>query len=129
MSDIVSEFDIAISPSQVETFDLCARKWAYNKIDRIPSPQNAAAALGEAAHKHRENWLIHGTPPPVDDVFDKAAKLALVGLEHLPPPGKAMVEIPLVLPVTLDADPTVNGGRPVRVKVNGRIDFFVPNTP
>ena len=125
MSDIVSDFDIAISPSQVETFDLCARKWAYNKIDRIPSPQNAAAALGEAAHKHREDWLIHGIPPP----DDKTGKLARVGMEHLPPPGKAMVEIPLVLPVTLDADPTVNGGRPVRVKVNGRIDFFVPNTP
>jgi hypothetical protein len=121
----VNEFDIAISPSQVETFDLCARKWAYNKIDRIPSPQNAAAALGEAAHKHREDWLIHGTPPP----DDKTGKLARVGMEHLPPPGKAMVEIPLVLPVTLDADPTVNGGRPVRVKVNGRIDFFMPNTP
>jgi hypothetical protein len=120
-----TEFDIAISPSQVETFDLCARKWAYNKIDRIPSPQNAAAALGEAAHKHREDWLIHGIPPP----DDKTGKLARVGMEHLPPPGKAMVEIPLVLPVTLAADPTVNGGRPVRVKVNGRIDFFVPNTP
>lgn len=120
-----TEFDIAISPSQVETFDLCARKWAYNKIDRIPSPQNAAAALGEAAHKHREDWLIHGIPPP----DDKTGKLARVGMEHLPPPGKALVEIPLVLPVTLDADPTVNGGRPVRVKVNGRIDFFVPNTP
>lgn len=125
MSD---DFDIAISPSQVETFDLCARKWAYQKIDRIPSPQNAAAALGEAAHKHRENWLIHGTPPPVDG-YDKAAKLALVGLEHLPPPGKAQIEIPLVLPVTFAPDPTVNGGKPVRVKVNGRIDFFVPNTP
>lgn len=133
------EFDIAISPSQVETFDLCARKWAYQKIDRIPSPQNAAAALGEAAHKHRENWLIHGIPPPVQQRvsgvegdaygYDKAAKLALVGLEHLPPPGKAQVEIPLLLPVTLDADPSVNGGKPVRVKVNGRIDFFVPNTP
>lgn len=120
-----TDFDIAISPSQVETFDLCARKWAYNKIDRIPSPQNAAAALGEAAHKHREDWLIHGTPPP----DDKTGKLARVGMEHLPPPGKAMVEIPLVLPVTLDADPTVNGGKPVRVKVNGRIDFFMPNTP
>lgn len=139
MSDVVNEFDIAISPSQVETFDLCARKWAYQKIDRIPSPQNAAAALGEAAHKHRENWLIHGIPPPVQQRvsgvegdlygYDKAAKLALVGLEHLPPPGKAQVEIPLLLPVTLDADPTVNGGKPVRVKVNGRIDFFVPNTP
>lgn len=119
------EFDIAISPSQVETFDLCARKWAYQKIDRIPSPQNAAAALGEAAHKHRENWLINGVPPP----DDKAGKLALVGMEHLPPPGKSMVEIPLLLPVTLDADPSVNGGKPVRVKVNGRIDFFMPNTP
>ena len=127
MSEVATstEFDIAISPSQVETFDLCARKWAYNKIDRIPSPQNAAAALGEAAHKHREDWLIHGTPPP----DDKAGNLARVGLEHLPPPGKVMVEFPLLLPVTLDADPTVNGGKPVRVKVNGRIDFFVPNTP
>lgn len=125
MSDVVNEFDIAISPSQVETFDLCARKWAYQKIDRIPSPQNAAAALGEAAHKHRENWLIHGIPPP----DDKAGKLALVGLEHLPPPGKAQVEIPLLLPTVLAADPSVNGGKPVRVKVNGRIDFFMPNTP
>jgi hypothetical protein len=106
---------ISISASQIETFRLCKRKWAYNKIDRIPAAQNSSAALGEEAHKHRENWLIHGTPPPADT---KAGKLALVGLEHLPPPGIALVEQPLDFRYPLDDK---------IVRVTGRIDFLIPN--
>ncbi len=115
LPDAVVQYDIAISPSQVETFDLCRRKWAYQKIDRMPSTTNAAAALGSEAHTQRENWLLHGTPP----AETRAGKLARVGLEHLPPPGQAWVEIALRLLVTF-SDGT-------RVLVNGRVDFFVHN--
>ncbi|NBT35787.1 MAG: hypothetical protein EBT03_09690 [Betaproteobacteria bacterium] len=106
---------ISISASQIETFRLCKRKWAFNKIDRIPAAQNSSAALGEEAHKHRENWLLNGTPPPADT---KAGKLALVGLEHLPPPGIALVEQPLDFRYPLDDK---------IVRVTGRIDFLIPN--
>lgn len=115
MTDNTPSPAISISASQIETFRLCQRKWAYAKIDRVPAQQNASAALGEEAHKHRENWLLHGTPPPSDT---KAGKLALVGLEHLPPPGIALVEQPLDFRYPLD-DKTI--------RVTGRIDFLVPN--
>lgn len=104
-----------ISPSQIESFRLCPRKWAYNKIDRIPQAQSEAAAFGEAAHKYREDWLIHGIPPSSDD---KAGRLARVGMEHLPPPGLAQVEVKLELFQQL-GDKTLG--------ITGRIDFFVPN--
>jgi len=107
---------IYISPSQIETFRLCPRKWAYNKIDRIPQEQNQYAAFGEAVHAHRENWLISGVPPPP---HEKAGKTALVGLEHLPPPGLAEVEVKLDMQHTLD-----NGKL---LAVTGRIDFFLAN--
>lgn len=106
---------VRISASQIETFRLCKRKWAFQKIDRLPSPQNAAAALGEEAHKHRENWLTAGTPPPADT---RAGKLAVVGLEHLPPPGIAEVEKSLWLTTQVDSN---------TVEVSGRIDFFLRN--
>lgn len=111
----MSQKTIRISASQVETFRTCQRKWAFQKIDKLPSPQNAAAALGEEAHKHRENWLLRGTPPPADT---RAGKLALVGLEHLPPPGLAEVEKTLRVTTKLDT---------ATVDVSGRIDFFLTN--
>jgi CRISPR/Cas system-associated exonuclease Cas4 (RecB family) len=107
---------IYISPSQIETFRVCPRKWAFAKIDRIPQPQSPAAAFGEACHKYREDWLNFGTPPPSDD---KAGKTALAGLEHLPPPGIADVEVKLDMQHTLD-----NGKL---LAVTGRVDFFVEN--
>lgn len=106
---------VRISASQIETFRLCKRKWAFQKIDKLPSPQSPAAALGEEAHKHREAWLIAGTPPPADT---RAGKLALAGLEQLPPPGIAEVEKSLWLSVK-DGTNTV--------EVSGRIDFFLRN--
>lgn len=42
--------EIHYSPSQVETSDLCLRKWAYGKIDGVPAPSTKAALLGNAGH-------------------------------------------------------------------------------
>ena len=46
--------EIHYSPSQVETADLCLRKWAYGKIDGISAPSTKAALLGNAAHDSLE---------------------------------------------------------------------------
>ncbi len=48
---------VAVSASQIETYDTCKRKWFLNKIVGLPTPQHASAALGEAVHKGQEKFL------------------------------------------------------------------------
>lgn len=79
---------IKVSPSQIETFSQCQRKWALDKIDRIPRPQNEAAAKGERVHKICEDWLRDGIPVP--DTED--GKTFMPAVRHLPPPGVVDVE-------------------------------------
>lgn len=50
----------AISPSQIETFLSCERKWWLNKILGLPIPQHPSAALGEHVHKGQETYLETG---------------------------------------------------------------------
>lgn len=49
-----------ISPSQIETFLSCERKWWLNKILGLPIPQHPSAALGEKVHKGQEDYLETG---------------------------------------------------------------------
>lgn len=53
---------IYVSPSQLDTFLSCQRKWAFEKIDGIRGPQNHSAAAGDRAHKVLEDWLQFGKP-------------------------------------------------------------------
>src|SRR5690606_21832812 len=70
------------SVSQAQTFELCPRKWAYQKIDGLPDPGNEASQLGGEVHEELEEYLEKGTPIGTD----RAGKIAMSGLPHLPPP-------------------------------------------
>ena len=70
------------SASQVSTAELCLRKWAFRKIDKIESPPNKYAAFGSRVHKLLEEWFKDGTPPP----NTAEGRVARNILGHLPPP-------------------------------------------
>lgn len=70
------------SPSQVSTYELCPRKWAWRNIDGIEAPPNKSAEFGLKTHKLLEKWLRARVPPG----GGREAKLAQVMLAHLPPP-------------------------------------------
>lgn len=84
----------AVSVSQIETAlhpkTGCWRKWGFEKIDGFRT-SSAAAELGSAVHKQRENWLKHGTP---FDLTTKEGEIAMAGIELLPNPGECLVEHP-----------------------------------
>lgn len=71
------------SVSQLETFELCNRKWAFEKIDKIEGKPNAAAELGQRVHDVLEGYLDKGIPI---DRNTKEGKIAFPGLKHLPLP-------------------------------------------
>ncbi len=74
---------LVYSPSQVKTFLACARKWAYDKIEKVPRRHTKATALGSAVHKQLETYLKTGYM----DLTTQEGKIAVVGLHHNPPPG------------------------------------------
>lgn len=78
-----------LSPSSIETFDLCARKWAWVKIDGLPRPGSAATDLGSAVHAQHEAYLRDGTPY---DTTTRAGEIAIATAHLLPPPGTVAVE-------------------------------------
>lgn len=63
---------IFVSVSQGSTFDDkggkgksgCNRKWGFDKIDRIPRPENPVLEFGKRGHSIAERWIKKGTPPP-----------------------------------------------------------------
>lgn len=71
------------APSTIETADLCLRKWAFDKIDRLPRAETEATKLGGEVHEQIENYLKHGKP---FDVTVQAGKIAMSALSHLPEP-------------------------------------------
>ena len=63
---------IFVSVSQGSTWDEkagngdkgCNRKWGFDKINRVKRPKNPVLEFGKTGHKHAQNWLKKGTPPP-----------------------------------------------------------------
>ncbi len=102
-----------ISPSALETFAACPRKWAWSKIDRIPKVQGAGAALGEAVHKQHEGWLRDATPY---DMTTRAGELAMATLPLLPAPRSGHVE----QEITFEYQ---------GIKFGGKIDWNGPDQP
>jgi CRISPR/Cas system-associated exonuclease Cas4 (RecB family) len=80
----------SVSASQIATYRDCARKWWYQSILGLQTPQNASAALGEAVHAQLEKYLNDGTPP---DAEKPAGRIASAGLKFLPPPGTVFTEV------------------------------------
>lgn len=102
------------SASQIDTFERCARKWAYSYVEKIKAPAGPAAAHGSRVHSVLEDWLKFATPPPHSREGDHAAAL----IPYLPAPQSVdpdNVEIHIA---------TELGGVPFK----GYIDLFVPAT-
>ena len=51
-----------VSPSAIETFCDCPRKWAHVKLGGAPKRQSKAAQLGSDVHGQHEAWLRDGIP-------------------------------------------------------------------
>ena len=73
------------SPSQVDTFTLCNRKWWLNKIMGLEIPAHPSAVIGSAMHAELETYLEHGDPKVLGPI-------ARAGLELLPKPGTVIIE-------------------------------------
>lgn len=82
----------SISASQISNYRDCPRKWWYQSILGLPTPQNASAALGEAVHGQLEKYLNDGTPP---DTSKPEGRIAEAGLKFLPAPGTVFTEVPM----------------------------------
>jgi hypothetical protein len=78
-----------ISPSQIETYRLCPRKWAFDKLDRIPRVPNKYAMRGTAVHAVLERWQRDGLAV---DLSTEDGKIASAGLKFLPQPGTHATE-------------------------------------
>lgn len=72
-----------VSASEIETFDLCPRKWAFVYIENKRPPPNDSAALGTRVHAILEKWLKEGAPP---DTWTPEGEIAASGLHLLPAP-------------------------------------------
>ena len=81
---------IDLSPSQLETYLDCARKWAFQKVDGLRSPSSPAAAFGSAVHDVLEKWLGSAQPIPLP-TREGAVAFALV--KHLPVPKTEGLEV------------------------------------
>lgn len=78
---------VHVSASQIATWRLCKRKWAYSRTR--PRTENKWAMFGSRAHTIAEAWLTYATPPSMDT---DEGRCVLAGLGHLPMPGTACVE-------------------------------------
>jgi hypothetical protein len=72
-----------ISATQISTFELCNRKWAWRWLEHIKAPPNKFAQLGIDTHGELENWLKWGRVPIGTS---KQALLAQAMIPYLPPP-------------------------------------------
>lgn len=55
--------NLKISPSQVETYLVCARRWAWAHICGIWEPESRGTALGKRVHTIHADYLERGTVP------------------------------------------------------------------
>lgn len=101
-----------VSPSSIETFASCPRKWAWRKLDGRQGKAKPSAALGSAMHGHLERWLTHGTPV---DMTSKAGEMAFASFRYLPPPRSGAVE----LEFTLDVYDAELGS----IRLGGKVDW------
>lgn len=85
MSDERPKIDhpYVFSASQVSTFRLCPRKWAFDKINGIRAESNKSAQLGTEVHDILEKYLKLGTPI---SGATEAGQIAISGTHNLPTP-------------------------------------------
>lgn len=72
-----------LSPTQVDTYRLCPRKWGWGKRNGIKKPSNKYAKRGTDGHEVLDAWLARGEPP---DLTTEIGKMVQPGLKFLPAP-------------------------------------------
>lgn len=86
---------VVLSPSQIDRYDQCQRRWALEYIGGFRPPPHPSAQDGTDVHAMLEAWLLYATPPPVEHKNQRIARLARLAqkmLLQLPPPGTGFVE-------------------------------------
>ncbi len=78
------------SASQLETADMCLRKWAFDKIDRIPREEKESTILGSEVHDHLERYLKDAVPI---DTKIRSGKIAYTALDHIPIPKQPGMQV------------------------------------
>lgn len=102
------------SPSQLENWTDCKRKWAWDKIAKLARGESASARLGTQIHLQLENYQ-RGLP--FDFATDHhAARLAQEVTPWIPPPNDPCV--------TVEGEITFDGPEWSRHKWTGRIDWY-----
>jgi len=81
---VVHEEELCLSASQIDTYRLCQRKWAWSKLDGLKAPPNRFAQKGLDVDDVLTRWLSEGTPI---DAASPAGKIAMAGVKHLPSPS------------------------------------------
>lgn len=71
------------SPSALRDLDLCPRKYAWDKIDKVPRTSNRFGLFGTKVHNHVEAYYTRGIMPPITE---PEGNCAIVLLSHLPAP-------------------------------------------
>lgn len=85
------------SASQVDTYESCGRKWALDKIDKIPRKGNKYAQKGTQIHKVAEEWLRDGIPVPLTEI----GEIFMPAIPHLPPPNTPGLQVEVGMGRTL----------------------------
>lgn len=91
------------SSSQVETAELCLRKWFLDKVVGLPRTTNAAAEYGTVTHTHLEHWFTSATPPSMT----REGRTALAILRCLPPPQTPGIEVEHEIKINVGGVPFV----------------------
>ena len=79
-----------LSPSSIEAFELCERRWGWVKLNRQPKQTSEAADEGSAVHRAHDDWLTKGIPY---DRTTRIGEIAACTLHLLPDPGSCVVEV------------------------------------
>lgn len=95
-----------VSPSQIGTFQLCQRKWAWDKIDGIPQPESPGTEMGKSVHKHQETWFTFRKPPMGTERSHVVARKLL---EKWPHPSELRGLLARNMP---DVEPHISATRP-----------------
>jgi hypothetical protein len=78
-----------LSPSQIETYVSCRRKWAWRYIVGLQTPSNKSAELGTEVHEQLEVYLAGGQI----DFSRDSGYIAQAGIHLLPTPPIAKKHI------------------------------------
>lgn len=108
-----------VSPSQMDTFTDCNRKWYFQSVVGIKPPSSASAQLGTAVHAALEAFVLDGKTP---DERTKSGAIAAAGIPY----ARHDPTRPLVVELDMAQHPahrlTLAG-----VPIAGRIDLIDPH--